>query len=64
MMINFDTMFEGEKLKTQTAPLEKGDHPELDASEILDYEGIKKYQSMIGAFCGLYLLEDLIYFVQ
>ena len=49
MMINFETMFEGEKLKTQTAPLEKGDHPELDVSEILDYDGIKKYQSMIRA---------------
>ena len=32
-----------------TSPLEKGDHPELDTSEELDMDGIKKYQSMIGA---------------
>ena len=31
-----------------TSPLEKGDHPELDTSEELDQEGIKKYQSLIG----------------
>ena len=30
------------------SPLEKGDHPELDTTEILDQDGISKYQSMIG----------------
>ena len=30
-------------------PLEKGDHPELDSSNLLDADGIQKYQSMIGA---------------
>jgi hypothetical protein len=28
--------------------LEKGDHPEVDTSDELDEEGIKKYQTMIG----------------
>jgi hypothetical protein len=29
--------------------LAKGDHPELDTSDLLDMEGIKIYQSLIGA---------------
>lgn len=31
------------------SPLEHGDHPELDDSPELDQDGIKLYQSMIGA---------------
>ena len=30
------------------SPLEKGDHPELDDSPLLDGDGIAKYQSLIG----------------
>jgi len=32
-----------------TSPLEKGDHPELDMSKELDEDGIRNYQSLIGA---------------
>ena len=32
-----------------TSPLEKGDHPELDASRHLDQDSVEKRQSMIGA---------------
>ena len=32
-----------------TSPLEKGDHPELDTSELLDHKEIVIYHSMIGA---------------
>ena len=32
-----------------TSPLKKNDHPELDKSSLLDTDGIKKYQSLIGA---------------
>ena len=40
----------GEKLKElYSSPLKKGDHPELDTSDLLDADGIQKYQSMIGA---------------
>lgn len=35
--------------KHAQAPLEKGDHPELDTSELLDQEGITQYQSLIGS---------------
>jgi hypothetical protein len=40
----------GEALKQNfTSPLEKGDHPEIDTSELLDAKGIQRmYQSMIG----------------
>ena len=31
------------------SPLEKGDHPELDESELLDDDGIHQYQSLIGS---------------
>jgi hypothetical protein len=33
----------------QPCPMERGDHPELDESPELDSDGIRKYQSLIGA---------------
>ena len=49
MVETYVRMF-GEKPKEiYTSPLEKGDHPELDTSDLLDADGIQKYQSMIGA---------------
>ena len=30
-------------------PLEKGDHPELDDTELLDKSGIEQYQSLLGS---------------
>ena len=46
---NYERTF-GEKPKlTVHSPLEKGDHPELDDSELLDAEGIAQYQSLIGS---------------
>jgi len=46
-----DTYFQmfGQKPKEVTAPLDPGDHPELDTSPELDEDGCKKYQSMIGS---------------
>jgi hypothetical protein len=48
MIGQFENMF-GCKPREYTSPLEKGDHPEVDTSELLDAEGIKKYQTMIGS---------------
>jgi hypothetical protein len=48
MLANYERMF-GIMPKEYNAPLEAGDHPELDTSEFLDNDGIKKYQSLIGA---------------
>jgi hypothetical protein len=39
----------GQKPKEYSSPIDKEDHPELDTSEYIDLEGIKIYQSMIGA---------------
>ena len=46
-----DTYFRlfGSKPKNAVSPLVKGDHPELDATELLDLENVKIYQSLIGA---------------
>ncbi len=39
----------GHKPQPYTSPLEKGDHPETDDSDLLDLDGIKQYyQSIIG----------------
>ncbi len=39
----------GKKPKNASSPLTKGDHPELDTSELLGLEDVKIYQSLIGA---------------
>jgi hypothetical protein len=44
----YERMF-GEKPKQKyTSPLEKGDHPETDTTDLLDDKGINDYQSLIG----------------
>ena len=48
MKETYEGMF-GTAPKPYTSPLENNDHPELDTSEELDANGIKKYQSLIGA---------------
>ena len=45
---SYEKMY-GVKPKEYTSPLEKGDHPEVDDSPELDEDGVKRYQSMIGA---------------
>jgi hypothetical protein len=48
MLSNYERMF-GMLPRDAASPLEKDDHPELDSSDLLDLEGIKIYQSLIGA---------------
>jgi hypothetical protein len=49
MMMGYEQMF-GEKSSTKVhSPLEKGDHPELDTSELLDQTGVQQYQLLIGS---------------
>jgi hypothetical protein len=48
MLVNYEIMF-GCKPKEWGSPVEKGDHPELDVSELLEADGIRQYQSLIGA---------------
>ena len=40
--------FGGPPSQKVLSPLEKGDHPEMDDSPLLDVDGMAKYQSMIG----------------
>ena len=47
MINNYVRLF-GTQPKGYTSPLERGDHPELDTSDELELDGIKKYQSLIG----------------
>ena len=49
MMKTYKTMFGDKPSLRFHSPLEKGDHPELDTSEILDETGIQQYQSLIGS---------------
>ncbi len=48
MLQNYRRIY-GENPKKAHSPLVKGDHPELDTSELLDEEWTKIYQSLIGA---------------
>ena len=48
MLENYKRIF-GKNPKDAYSPLTKGDHPELDSSELLDDEWTKIYQSLIGA---------------
>jgi hypothetical protein len=49
MIATYELLFGELPKQTVTSPIEKNDHPELDTSELLDDDGIKKYQSLIGA---------------
>ena len=48
MLQNYERIY-GELPKKVQSPLEKGDHPELDTSDLLEEDDIKIYQSLIGA---------------
>ena len=45
---NYEKIY-GEKPKGAASPLVHGDHPELDDSDLLEQDGIKEYQSLIGS---------------
>ena len=49
MVDNYKRIFGEPPKQTVMSPLEKGDHPELDTSELLDSTGIITYQSLIGS---------------
>ena len=49
MIDTFEKMFGCKPRTTYSSPLERGDHPELDVSDELDSDGVKQYQSLIGA---------------
>ena len=59
MMESYLRMFGTKPKATYSSPIERGDHPELDTTEELDMNGIKQYQSMIGALQWLISLGRL-----
>ena len=48
MVAEYQRLFGEKPCRKYSSPLDKGDHPELDDSPILDDEGIRKYQSLVG----------------
>ena len=46
---SYEKMFGKKPSAKMYSPLEKGDYPELNDSELLDAEGIQQYQSLIGS---------------
>ena len=48
MIANHEQLFGEKPRQNVTAPLEKGDHPEMDTTELLGPEQTKIYQSLIG----------------
>lgn len=55
MLLNYEVMF-GTKPKEYSSPMIEKDHPELDNTPELDEDGIKQYQSLIGALQWLVTL--------
>jgi hypothetical protein len=49
LMEQFQDMY-GRKPKENISPLEKGDHPEIDDSEVLNQDDIRQYQKIIDCF--------------
>ena len=49
LISTYEKMFGERPSMNALSPLEQGDHPELDDSELLDEDGIQMYQSLIGA---------------
>jgi len=49
MVSTYEQIFGSKPKTTYSSPLERGDHPELDISEELGPEGVKHYQSLVGA---------------
>jgi hypothetical protein len=47
--MNYERMFGQPPKQNVSSPLEKGNHPETESSNLLDSKGIQMYQSMIGA---------------
>ena len=49
MISTYVSLFEKKPKQNITSLLEKGDHSELDSSDLLDEKGVQIYQSLIGA---------------
>ena len=48
MVDSFERMFGRKPATNVLSPLEKGDHPECDTTDLLDPDGVTQYQSLVG----------------
>jgi len=48
MISTYEDLFGSKPKQNVLSPLEKGDHPELDTSDLLDEKGVETYLSLIG----------------
>jgi hypothetical protein len=53
----YERHFGGKPKQVYHSPLEKGEHPEMDTTDILDSEGTSLYQSLIGALQWIVTIE-------
>jgi hypothetical protein len=58
-MMKFEQMFGQQPKQNVSSPLEKGDHLENDASNLLDAEDIQMYQSMMVALQWMVTIGQL-----
>lgn len=65
MMANYQQIF-GEPVPSRPihAPLEPGDHPELDETPLIEGQEVKNYWQMIGKCSGQWHLAESISWVQ
>jgi hypothetical protein len=55
LIANYELIF-GEKSEEWSSPAERGDHPEVDTSEFLDFDSIRQYMSLLGTLqCSISL---------
>jgi hypothetical protein len=47
LMMTYEQMFGQQPKQNVSSPIDNGDHPETDSSELLDTKGVQMYQSMI-----------------
>jgi hypothetical protein len=57
--MNYEQMFGQQPKQNVSSPLEKGDHPETDSSNLLDSKGIQIYQYIIGALQWMVTIEQV-----
>ena len=59
MVDSFERMFGRKPATNVSSPLEKGDHPECDTTDLLDPDGVTQYQSLVGQLQWAVSLERM-----
>ena len=60
MDMGYETMFGEKQSAIVNSPLKKGDHPDIDTSELLDQNGVQQYQSPIGLQWAISLVNLML----